>query len=57
MPNLPEQDRRIEEMRIRLNTLVAKKGFNMKDPEIIALSDELDQLIVAFEKAKQCASS
>lgn len=52
MPDLREQDRVIEEMRIRLNALVIAKGFDMKDPEVIALSDELDRLIVAFEKTK-----
>jgi predicted Ser/Thr protein kinase len=48
-----EEDRKIEETRIRLDALVVAKGFNMKDPEVIALSDELDRLIVDFEKAKK----
>jgi hypothetical protein len=50
---LQEQDRKIEETRIRLNALVAAKGFNMNDQEIILLSGELDRLIVDFEKTKE----
>jgi hypothetical protein len=52
MLNLREQDRAIEENRIRLNALVAAKAFNMRDPEVIALSDRLDQMIVEFERTK-----
>ena len=47
-----EQDRKIEEIRIRLNALVTTKGFNMQDPDVISLSNELDRLIVDFEKIK-----
>lgn len=52
MPNLREKNRTIEENRIRLNALVTAKSFNMRDPEVIALSDRLDQLIVEYEKSK-----
>jgi hypothetical protein len=48
-----EQDRKIEETRIRLDALVTMKGFNMQDPEVISLSDELDRLIVDFERTKR----
>ena len=53
MLNLREQERKIEETRIRLGSLVAAQGFDMKNPEVIALSTELDRLIVDFEKAKK----
>lgn len=53
MPNVREQDHIIEATRLRLNDLVEAKKFNMKDPEVIRLSDELDRLIVEYEKFKK----
>lgn len=53
MEKLREQELEIEETRIRLNALVAAKGFDMQDPAVLFLSCEMDRLIVSFEKAKQ----
>lgn len=55
MLDVNDQQHQIEEMRSRLNRLVAAKGFDMKDQEIIRLSRELDLLLVSFEKNKQKA--
>lgn len=44
---------RIEELRIRLSSLVVTKNFCMQDPDVLSLSSELDRLIVDFEKTKQ----
>ncbi|MDU4959653.1 MAG: aspartyl-phosphate phosphatase Spo0E family protein [Sporomusaceae bacterium] len=50
-----EQEEKIEEMRSRLNGLVAAKGFNLNDQDIIRLSRELDLLLVDFERNKRKA--
>lgn len=52
MPNLKEQEAKIESMRIRLHDLVIEKAGNMIDHEVGALSAELDQLIVKYQKLK-----
>ncbi|CQR73224.1 hypothetical protein SOV_50080 [Sporomusa ovata DSM 2662] len=53
MENLQEQELKIEDARTRLGELVLAKGFNMQDADLILLSDEMNRLIVDFEKAKQ----
>ena len=53
MEKLREYEQKIEYARIQLGELVVAKGFNLQDPELISLSDEMDRLIVDFEKAKQ----
>lgn len=53
MEKLREYEQKIEYARVRLGELVVAKGFNLQDPELISLSDEMDRLIVDFEKAKQ----
>ena len=51
--SLWEDQNKIETIRARLHALVAAKSFNMQDTEVLSLSDEMDRLIVAFEKARQ----
>ena len=53
MKRLQEYEQKIEYARIQLGELVVAKGFDLQDPELISLSDEMDRLIVDFEKAKQ----
>ena len=53
MSNKTELNHKMEEMRAQLNALVAEKNFNMKDPDIIVLSNALDRLIVKIEKIKR----
>jgi len=53
MEKLREYEQKIEYARVQLGELVVAKGFNLQDPELISLSDEMDRLIVDFEKAKQ----
>lgn len=43
----------IEDTRSRLYALAAEKDFDMQDPDVLLLSQELDCLIVAFEKQKK----
>ena len=52
MPNLKDQEDKIESMRTRLHNLVIEKAGNMIDHEVGALSAELDQLIVRYQKLK-----
>lgn len=52
-----EQQRQIEKMRDRLNALVADKKHRMDDAEVMALSDVLDQMIVAYERARAAENS
>ena len=52
MPELKEQEEKIECMRTRLHELVIQKAGNMIDHEVGALSAELDQLIVKYQKIK-----
>lgn len=52
MPELKDQEEKIERMRTRLHELVIKKSGNMIDHEVGALSAELDQLIVKYQKIK-----
>lgn len=42
----------IERMRERLHKLVVDKQGNFADAQVAKLSAELDELIVAYEKAK-----
>ena len=52
MSELKEQEEKIEKMRARLHDLVIAKAGNMIDHEVGALSTELDQLIVKYQKIK-----
>lgn len=42
----------IEEKREALKKLLRSKNFNLKDPEVIKLSQELDELIFQYTKQK-----
>jgi len=42
----------IEEKREALKKLLRSKDFNLKDPEVIKLSQELDELIFQYAKQK-----
>jgi len=42
----------IEEKREALKKLLRSKDFNLKDPEVIKLSQELDELIFQYTKQK-----
>lgn len=44
--------KQIEEKRQALKKLLHSKDFNLKDREIIALSQELDELILKYTKQK-----
>ena len=43
----------IEVLRDQLHAIVAKHDGNMKHPQVMAVSAQLDELIVRCQKAKQ----
>lgn len=53
MTELCKLQREIEELRERLHQLVIDKKENFSDHDVAELSAQLDELIVAYAKAKQ----
>lgn len=50
-----ELECKVEVVRSRLNRIVVEKRFDLQDPAVIALSVDLDKLIVELQKGKQLA--
>lgn len=52
MEEMKELAERIEKMRVKLRKVVAEKNDNFIDPEVAKVSQEMDVLIVAYERMK-----
>ena len=50
MPEVEEILNKIEELRIKLNTLAENKNAKLTDPEIISMSRELDILLNTYHR-------
>ncbi|MBU3171380.1 Spo0E family sporulation regulatory protein-aspartic acid phosphatase [Clostridium estertheticum] len=44
----------MKELKLKLDKLVIKNNFNLKDPEVIMVSQELDK-VIAKEQKYRCA--
>ena len=48
MPEIEEVLNKVEELRAKLNQLAEEKNVNLTDPEIVAVSSQLDVLLNTY---------